>query len=101
MSSVSSIALGLVVLTLAVAGCAHSGPTASPERKADNAVLKACVFRTVDEIAKSPECTARMTAANITSDDLAAIKQCMSMPTPTMYATASCLAQKAKHPGVF
>jgi hypothetical protein len=101
MSSVKSIALGLAISGLALAGCATSGPTASPTRKADNAVLKACVFRTADEIAKSPECSAKMTAANITSDDLSAIKSCKSMPASTMKADAKCEAQMAKHPGVF
>jgi hypothetical protein len=101
MSSVKSIALGLVISGFIVAGCAHSGPMASPTRKADNGVLKACLFRSTEEIAKSPECTAELTEANITADDVSAIKSCKAMSTSAMNADATCKIQITKHPGVF
>jgi hypothetical protein len=97
----SAITFGLTVAGLTIAACAHSGPAASPTRKADNAVLKACVFRTADEIAKSPACNSALTEANITSEDLAAIKSCKAMSTSAMNADATCKAQMARHPGVF
>jgi hypothetical protein len=99
--SIKSIALGLAISGFVVAGCAHSGPNASPTRKADNAVLKACLFKTTDEMMKSPTCTSQLAEANITMDDVAAIKSCKGMSTTAMKADATCQTQMSKHPGVF
>ncbi|MEP7210678.1 MAG: hypothetical protein ABI740_07565, partial [Alphaproteobacteria bacterium] len=102
MSSVKSIALGLLISGFVMAGCAHSPMAkASSTAKADNGVLKACLFKSTDQMMKSPECTAQLSKTNITADDVAAIKSCKAMSTSAMNADATCKAQMARHAGAF
>ena len=101
MKSVKSIALGLVITGFAVAGCVHSGMTpSSPTAKADTGVLKACIFKSTEDMMKSPECKARFAETNTTAAAVSAVKSCKSMSHEAMNASASCKAQMLKHPGV-
>ena len=101
MKSVKSTALGLVIASLALAGCAHSGLTpSSATAKADTGVLKACIFKSTEDMMKSPECRAKLAETHTSADDVASIKSCKAMSHEAMNASTSCKAQMLKHPGV-
>jgi hypothetical protein len=101
MTSVKSTALSLVIAGFALTGCVHSGMTpSSPTAKADMGVLKACLFKSSEDMMKSPECTAKLAETHTTADDVATIKSCKAMSHEAMNASTSCKAQMLKHPGV-